>query len=298
VPITITPLQPFDKIGPGLGIVFQSSFIGPLAVGSHWNITLGTVAEPTVFQTITAIQRDANQVNFVTWIPWADVPWRTTLEQAWVADGTTVFLNAELRSPTNVVIDSGSISKQFDSKSGLAEILFQMQEAAPTSTFTATDRNNMNNGFTNVLNGITATLHTAAGPVTAKLGALFSRHTLDALTLAEITSGPTGAPVRATVETFWYGVIVRITTIPDALQPQTPDGDWFLPDLAVLRVRRGVDLEYRHGIHTSSWMALSPWKYGLDVLNLLELGAVPPETEILVDFKPGVEGRVYLMAWP
>lgn len=298
MPITITPLPPLNKFGPGLLTTFQSSLIGPLAVGTKWNIILSTGPEGTFAETIFQFQRDAFQVPFVQWIPRTSDLIHEAVGPQYVGPGTTVYMVAQLLSPTNVVLDSGTLSEQFDPTSGLATQTATLVGALPTSGFTSTDRTTIENGLTAIQSGITSTIHTAAGAVQKTLGELFSRQTLDRLTLAEITTGPTSAPVRANVDGAWFGVIVRMTTIAANLQPMTPDQDWYLADLAVLRVRRGVDLEFRRGIHTSSWLELSPWKYANLIVDVAALGFAPPEVEVLVDFKEGCAGQVYLMAFP
>lgn len=298
MPITITPLPPLNKFGPGLLTTFQSSLIGPLAVGTKWNIVLSTGPEGTFAETIYQFQRDAFQVPFVQWVPRTSDLVHEQIGPQRPAPGTTVYMVAQLLSPSNAVLDSGTLSEQFDATTGLSEQTATLVGALPTSGFTSTDRTTIENGLTTITDGITSTIQTAAGAVQATLGQIFSRQGLDRLTLSELTSGPTSDPVRANIDGPWYGVIVRMTTIAPNLEPMTPDQDWYLADLAVLRVRRGIDLEFRRGIHTSSWMELSPWKYGNLILDIAELGIVPPECEVLVDFKVGCAGQVFLMAWP
>lgn len=120
----------------------------------------------------------------------------------------------------------------------------------------------------------------------------------DALTLTELTSGPTGNPLVVQLNSVTFGVIVRLTTIPAGLVPQTPDNQYWVKTLAVVRVFRGNDLWIRAPIHTPTkivpfekeglvvWVAnatLTQW-----LLNI----------RVLVDFLPGVTGQVYQMHFP
>jgi len=298
VPVTITaPISP-GNVGPGFSLDATSDFIGPLTNPSFWLVEITDSSDET--DVLVSWYYPATTTHIVKTIGFgSDNTFQWNPAFGAHNQGDTVRLSIQLLNNLGETVDSGSQTYPLDSITGMPYVQEILALQTPTEgTFTSTDRAAMTAGFTDIINGLTTTITTAAGEVQATLGALFSRSTLDALTLEELTSGPTGDPVRVTIDSFWYGVIVRLTTIASNLEPMTPDGDWYLPDLAVLRVRRGVDLEYRHGIHTSSWMAPSPWRYGLEVLNLLELGAVPPETEVMVDFRPGCEGQVFLMAWP
>jgi hypothetical protein len=144
----------------------------------------------------------------------------------------------------------------------------------------------------------TLVVQTASGPVTTTLSELFSRKALDTLTLEELTSGPTTDPVRASIGLWFYGVIVRVTEIPEDMVPKTPDEQWYFPDLAVLRIFRGVDLEFRRGIHTPTFMQENPWQWGWGFLNENPILGVPPETTVAVDWRAGVSGQVFLQRLP
>jgi hypothetical protein len=81
----------------------------------------------------------------------------------------------------------------------------------------------------------------------------FVDHLLDALTLDPM-SPPGGAagPFSRTLLTPTAGILVRMTSIAAGLLPDTPDGDYWLPSLAVIRLFRGSDLWKRIPVHTSS----------------------------------------------
>jgi len=81
----------------------------------------------------------------------------------------------------------------------------------------------------------------------------FVDHILDALTLDPM-SPPGGGPgpFNRTLLTPTAGILVRMTSIAIEAQPGTPDGDYWLPTLAVIRLFRGQDLWHRVPVHTSS----------------------------------------------
>jgi hypothetical protein len=122
---------------------------------------------------------------------------------------------------------------------------------------------------------------------------------VDSLTLAPVTSGPTGNPVAANLTSPVFGVIVRLANVPADLKAQTPDGDYWIPTLAVVRIYRGSDMWLRIPIHTSSKL-INLWVEGLAlgladaVLNagwLLNL-------TLQCWFREGVTGEVFLMRVP
>jgi hypothetical protein len=295
MPITITPQPPLNAIGPGLGLFLSSSFVGPLPEGSFWRVTVSTDAEGDNW-----IHREDIPwtLSSLTYQLQSTVPTFQTLQTYAVDNDTTVHVLAELHSPTSTE-DSGAVSLPWNTTAGLGA---QMESLAfwqqQVSGFTNSDRNVLYDGVTDILNGVTAQIQTATGTVQATLGELFTRQTLDRLTLQEITSGETFDPVSAGADSWYFGVIVRVTTIPDAYNRLATDSNWRYPDLAVLEVYRGADLEYRKGIHTPSWLAPAPWGYNLQIVNLLAFDTPPPETTINVKWALGCGGQVFLMAWP
>lgn len=293
--ITVTlPTLP-GLVGPGLTIHLQSSFIGPFPTGTQWRVTVTTDSEAV----ISGYQQRRTWSFFVTDMEFMTEPsdtvfrWNTDVPK----DGDTVHILAEIVRPDTTVEDSGSTTATFDATSGLGWQQWRTTQVL-TGGFTETDRATITSGLTDILNGVTAQIETASGFVQHTLAEIFSRQTLDLLTLTEVSDGETFDQVSAPVDSFYYGVIVRVTTIPDAYQPRLIDGDWRYPDLAVLRIYRGVDLELRKGIHTSSWMERNPWGYASTIVNLAELETPPPETSLIVDWALGCAGRVFLMRWP
>lgn len=121
---------------------------------------------------------------------------------------------------------------------------------------------------------------------------------IDALTLTEATSGPTGLPVNVPLGFATFGVIVRLSTIPDGLEPQTPDAQYWVKTLAVVRLFRGNDLWFRVPIHTPT--KIVPFAHeGLQVwVTSAQLNEWILNIRVLVDWLPGVTGRVFLMHTP
>jgi hypothetical protein len=104
--------------------------------------------------------------------------------------------------------------------------------------------------------------------------------------------------VRFTFSVWFTAVIVRVTTIAEDLTPKTPDAEWYFPDLAVLRVYRGGDLEFRRGIHTPTFLSEKPWQWGWSFLNQIPILGTPPDTTVAVDWRAGCCGQVFLMSLP
>jgi len=294
MPITITLPEPDQRVGPGLGFSLQSTFIGPLPSNEFWNVIISSDSEG--LDTIWQESFPAPSPLLSEW--WQRVYSFVPQNLRAVAPGTTVHVIAELKHGATVD-DSGSATAIWDPTTGLgtqAQLIAQQQVF--TGGFTSTDRSTMTTGLADILNGITSQIQTASGLVQHTLGEMFSRQTLDTLTLQEITDGETFDPVSAGVGSWFFGVIVRVTTIPDAYAPRFVDSEWRYNDLAVLRVFRGADLEYRKGIHTPTWLAPAPWGYNLQLMNIAFLDTPPPDTTILVDWALGCGGQVFLMAWP
>lgn len=218
-------------------------------------------------------------------------------------DGERTIIDVVWSSSTGAVISTASFTGfTWDSVAGLqtrqADILNRLQQMQVTPGITPAQTTTLINNTTDILSGITATITTASGDVQTSIAQILSGHTLDTLTLFEVTSGPTGDQVDSDFTDFFYGVIIRCTTIPDFYFPTTPDGAWYRLDLAVCTIYRGTDIEFREGIHTASWMKPRPWQYGSSILNETTIFGVPPGLHIQVNWAPGVEGRVYLMRFP
>lgn len=262
-----------------------------MPAGTTWDLVVSSDAEGT--KQIASASKTFDS-------PFDQAQWGTGFQSwAWqqfgewgVTEGTTVHVLATLTEPVSTVVDSGSTTAAYSGTAGIGALL---QAQTSVAGFTTTDRAHLQT----ITDQMTVSVTNALGTTAVNLRDLLSQRTLDALTLIEISAGPTALPVTADVSNQWvFGVIVRITTIPSNLQPFTPDGDWYVPDLAVLTIFRGTDKARRVPIHTSSHMEYPLPGYADAAVKEFTLGTQPPWSSVEVDFMPGAAGRVYLMGFP
>ncbi len=298
MPIIVTdPVPPV--LGPGLLIGAQSDIVGPIPGDWQWIIHIRRRgSEDDSINLRGPIRTDLDHRAFVT-IGQNTGGWTTQVSSLQgIASNSEATVTVELTTSTGVVEDSGtSDAYTWDSTTNL----WTLVEQAAAGGFTADDRALVTDTErrSQVLGEpLDLVLSTASGFVTSTLAQLFSRTTLDQLTLSEVTSGETCEPVRALVSTWATAVIVRVTTIGEDLVPRTPDANWYFPDLAVLRIFRGGDLQYRRGIHTPTFMVDQPWQWSWQFLNELQVLGNPPDITIAVDWRPGCCGQVFLMSLP
>lgn len=295
MPIVITLPDQNPKVGPGLSFSWQSDFIGPLPTGSKWRVQAAVDSEfsgdifwGSVFATdvliggITMLNLSGGNVGL------------TIQDTIAPAPGQTTYLRVQLLDASNVVQDEGFENAPFTYTDGVPFLLRDMLNVIPGSY--ALDA--ISTAVGEVKDAVTTTLQTATGAVTTTLADLFARPTLDQLTLDEVTSGETFDPVASEVVGSYFGVIVRVTTIAPELKPGTPDLEWYVNDLAVLRVFRGTDLQDRIGVHTPTRIVLAPWAFGEPFLNSALIFGAPPDTTIRVNWRIGCGGQVYLMQFP
>lgn len=122
---------------------------------------------------------------------------------------------------------------------------------------------------------------------------------LDPLTLVDLTpGGPSAGPINAQLPTPIFGVIVRLASVPPELTPQTPDGDYWLTTLAVVRVFRGADLWQRVPVHTSNKMVPLEGEGFVSAVAAAFTNLWLLQMSIQVTFLPGVTGTVFLMRFP
>lgn len=283
-------------------IQVQSDFVGPLPADSWWQVNVTTDSEGSEVGWQEIWSSNSNPTFVLIGQP------RATGHQDWprvLEAGSTVYVQAELHTTGVVPTDTGTLETTWN-PTVMAwrltqQVTDQLADNAVTGGLTDEQATQLANTEerTQVLgNPLDLVLNTASGIVQTTLAQIFSRKTLDQLTLFEVTSGPTCDPVRATVGSWDMAVIVRLTTIADDLAPKTPDADWYFPDLAVLRVFRGVDLQYRRGIHTPTFMVENPWQWGWQFLNASQILGTPPDLTIAVDWRVGCCGQVFLMTMP
>jgi hypothetical protein len=273
VPITIGLPPPGDLFGPGIRASLTTSFVGPFPTGTTWALFAS---------------RDSEGEQLLTF---DSVPWLSPLQAidagspatrvavaqtAAVIDGANAFLNAQVIQPPSTVADSGQIPIRFSNEVGLQTQIPQWSQ--PSTEGGLTDAQ--------------------AIQLTETHASTFTDQLVDNLTLIPLTSTPSPGPVNANLLDTTFGVIVRLATVPADLVPQTPDGDYWIATLAVVRVFRGSDLWKRYPIHTSSRLISF-----LDESVVASVTALTATQWLLnmtmqVTFKPGVTGQVFLMRFP
>lgn len=260
-----------QTLSPGQLVSWTSDFVGPLPTGSTLQVNLSRDAEG--LQSIGTATLNVQ-------IPTGTINVMNKSVQSWfekefsIPTGSPVHMLLELHEPgTTVPIDSGAFTYTWQPSSNVALVI-------PAGQSTG--------------GGLTAEqalqlqqVHTSTA--ITKL--------LDALTLVDITA-PDGGFTSAQLTLPIFGVIVRITQLPPGAAPSTPDGDYFFPSLAVVRVFRSSDLWLRVPIHTSSKL-ISLWGEAL-LMGLAGLvgDSWLADLSIQVTFREGVTGQVFLMRTP
>ncbi len=283
----------------------STDFIGPLPTGTVWHINVATDAEGAnsivKFDVPFTVTPDAIYMQDPITINDVD-------QLFWLAEGATVHILAELIEPNSTVASSGSQTGVWSNTAGLSALIGQVLTTSSTG-FNSSDRTTLDaistdlttigSETSNINNQMSVPVTRNGVTLPVSLKDLLAQHTLDVLTLSEISTGPTGGPVTADISNQWiFGVIVRLTSIPSTLTPLTPDGGWYYPDLAVLRLFRGTDIRLRRGIHTTNWMESPLPGYAISAITDITLGTNPPWSSVEVDFMLGCEGQVYLMRLP
>lgn len=275
MPITITVPTPGSPIGPGVQLDVSTDFIGPIPAGSRWIFTLRPA-------TSNPSEIPIGEEFFVSQSPrlapkfWVDGGTKVRhSEQASVTDGTSVKLDVEFVDNNQVPIDiSGQVVGPFSSTAG--ELWKPQYFPQPGQGLTPVEAQQLQE------------LHDAQVPTI----------NLDALLLPEITNGPQGGFVNFTLPDPVFGLLVQIANVPPELIPDTPDGDYWFPSLAVVRLFRGDVLWLRIPIHTSNKLI------GLLDQNLtLGVSALTStlwslKLTVQVSFREGVTGQVFLMRIP
>lgn len=259
---------------PGGGIQAQTDFIGPLPTGSTWEVHLlaASPSEQEIWTTTFGSQQHVVQFTLLTTN--GDVAASSGLYVP--ANGEQTRIRVNLDTPSGQ-IDTGVVTAPWDTTRGLG---IQSQEQRQSS----------------ITGGLTP-IEAQQLQETHESTAL--NQLVDALTLQNLTpAGPSSGPINAFLPQPIFGVIVRIANVPVDLIPDTPDGDYWFPSLAVVRIFRGSDLWMRVPIHTSSKIipllnegvvaAVSTAIANISILNL----------SLQVTFRAGVTGSVFLMNFP
>jgi len=273
VPVTITPQTSTPAVGPGLPLTWTSDFIGPLNTTAFWRVNYASDAEG--LKPVFKYELDAHQSPSGGFTMFVNAPRTVNVEgQFQLTRGQQTHVIVELVE-NSVVIDSGSSTIPWDDTAGLG-LQLQTKPTGQGSGLTTEQAKQLSD--INVATAVSNLVNT--------------------ITLTDLTQGPSSGPINAFLPDLVFGVIVRLASVPSDLQPQTPDGNYWVKTLATVRIFRGSDLWLRVPIHTSNKL-VSFWQENL----LVGLSAVTGlewilQLSVQVDFLPGVTGEVFLMHFP
>lgn len=273
MPITLTPAPPANALGPGLLFTLQSGFIGPLPTGSTWTLLLfADTTSEVQFQT-QVFESQSNPTHQFLQLPGS----QTTFAQGQPTAQATIGWEALLENAQSTVLDQGTGSVKWDPTLGLGTQIQNIQTGTSTG-----------GGLTDA----------QAVELSQTQASTFPTLLVDQLLLQELSNGPTSGPVNASLVHFSFGVIVRISHVPPDLVADTPDGDYWFPSLAVVRVFRGADLWLRVPVHTSSKMI--PFSEQNVVAGLAQVTGTLwlLNMSVQVTFRTGVQGQVFNMLFP
>lgn len=300
--ITAFTVQPGNLVGPGLQLQLFTSFAGTIPSGSFWELLFD---QPSV---VSGTRLNVEWPTFsidptsVTGYLLADPLKGDNTIGNMMNDDVSTSMSVNLRSPTSI-LDSGTFTVTWDARTGLGmqalKIAQQQSAAGGLTPAQQTQLTTTESNTSTLIDNTTVSITDASGTTTPfSIGEILGTKSLSDLTTTEITSGPTGSPVTRFLTAFVFGIIVRITAVPPTLTPQTPDGDYWLASLAVVRIRHGTDLFLRRPVHTSS--AIISWDRGIYQIatQAIETAVWPSGMALEVDWAPGVEGQVFLMLSP
>lgn len=297
--ISLTSGGGLNLLGLGASLQISSSIgTGPTPAGYNWWITPYNLESSTHegYRWVTPAVNFGPQ--FVTFGQSGTGRSLIIFDTAGVQDNSPIGIDLSLVSPT-VHVDDTTISTGWKWQ-GDGTIPYYLQQYPGTALTSdqATQLSNADSQSAAALAGVTATIATAGSSVTATLGSLFSGSLLDALTLTELTSGPTCTRFVAGLAGSPFGLIIRCTTIPE-FYPFTAPGDTWTPlDLVVATFIRGSDTLQRTGIHTATHMFYPMPGNIMPIGNDLPLNFVPPDYSVQIDPGNGVCFRVYGMNLP
>jgi len=273
VPIVINP-DPLQvvNLSPGQVVGWTSDFVGPLPVGTSIHVNVARDSE--------GLQSVATAI-IDTQIPTGEFRLMDKSTQAWhpgeyaIPTGQTAHVLLELHEPgTTVPIDSGAATYTWTPESNVA--------------MTAPIVAQGGGGLTSEQSLQLSELHAYQ----------VQNQVLDLLTLLELTNGPSAGPINAQLPSPIFGIIVRLAALPPEIVLDTPDADYSVKTLAVVRVFRGSDLWMRVPIHTTN--KIIPLE-GEGIVSAIATAFLQPwllNMSIQVTFLEGVLGQVFVMRLP
>jgi hypothetical protein len=270
--ITITPPLPQGLLTPFAIVQVVSDFIGTVPDGTTWRITIYSSPEPGQGQDLYQITKGDVHSALGQFVIGPATDQQTFVNpEVVVRDETDVHVTVELVQPGNVVMDSGTVTGKWNSTAG-----FQL---SPPLSIPGTG-------------GLT---EQQAQQLTEVHQSTALTQLLDRLTLIPLTTGPSAGPITRVLDENMWGVLIRIATIPLGVEPQTPDGDYWVKTLASVRLFRGSDIWQRYPIHTSSKIISFLGEPVVAAIPLLRTLQWLLDITLEVDFLPGVTGEVFLM---
>jgi hypothetical protein len=219
-----------------------------------------------------------SNANPITLVPFVNAAATYVQQGIQVPTGATTRVQMLLwdgQVGTSNVLDSGQLDAKADWTTGLSP---QLSKTVTTG------------------GGLTAEQAQALDRVDQSVGIA---NPVGSLATPSLGVAPPGGFIGAQLPTPVFAIIVRITEVPLWLEPQTPDGDYWVKTLATVRVLRGSDLWLRVPIHTSSKFVFL-WGEGLG-LGLQAFGPLVGwllDMSVQVQFGDGVAGEVLYMRVP
>lgn len=121
MPITLVPLPPDNRVGPGLVLRWQSDAFGPFPTDTFWliDVKVPGVELGSVFTASTRYQSNVQEI-----VPYTDQLAKQVKSTAMPALGTPVNIDIKLQTPTGIQ-DTGGGTATWDPTAGLG---YQIQQ--------------------------------------------------------------------------------------------------------------------------------------------------------------------------
>lgn len=293
MPITFLPPQVPTIVGPGTSFFVSSDFIGPIPLDYDWIVTIYTeVSGPENAAAYWAAAADGSHTAVIENYQGQF----SAIEGVNIQQGEACTMLVQLRDQAqNVIDESDRLPMTWDGSGALARWI-QHQRTSTSGGLTPEEHDAViqTNDLSLAINAATTTTMTLGGQaVSLPIGQVLASNLLDALTIDDLSGGPTCNPIKLDLSlSTLYGIVLVITAVPDETLFRTPDQGYVFPDLAVINIIRGGHILTRHGIHSLSH-TIYPLP-GLPFPWLTSLGAPlqPPDYHVNVDFAVGVCGQL------
>lgn len=273
MPVVVTVPAPPGPISPGANMQWSTDFIGPFVDDNILRVSITADADGLQAMMGCVLQVGQQRSGSIPFLTSRTTQWSVGEHAA--PTGSTVFVRLSLESPTQGQVDSGTTQMQWAPESGQALVTQNLAAGAGQ--------------------GLTTEEATQLARVDASVSVAI---TVDST--VPISSGihPPGAFVEAQLPVPVFGLIVRITEIPEGLQAQTPDGVYFVKTLAVVSIFRGSDLWMRVPIHTPTKMVPLFTDVVTAAVATLTAATWIANMSYQVAFGEGVAGEVVEMRFP